>query len=142
MDVIAEVKKLSLPTGEYLVVGSGIMHALGMRESEDIDLLVTPRAFDELRARGWEYRVVEIGGRRRGKLSFGIAEAYADLWYGDARQDAGAAIANAEVIDGIPFQPLAEVLKMKRGFDRDKDRKDIESIEKHLAARGDEKSRS
>lgn len=137
MNVIKEVKKLDLPVGKYLVCGSGIMAALGIRECEDIDLLVTPRAFDELRKRGWEYRVVEIGGRQREKLSLGIVEAYTDLWYGDERQDADAQIAGAEVIDGIPFQPLAELLRMKRAMGREKDRLDIARIETYLAGRAE-----
>lgn len=137
MKAVEEVKKLKLPDGEYLVVGSGVMSALGIRESEDIDLLVTPRAFEELRARGWDYRAVEIDGRLRGKLSCGAAEAYTDIWYGDERRDAEALFASATVIQGVPFQSVSELLKMKRAMGRVKDRRDIALIEAHLARRAE-----
>ena len=40
MDVIAEVKKLDLPLGQYVVIGSGIMAQLGLREANDVDIAV------------------------------------------------------------------------------------------------------
>ncbi len=137
MKTVDEVKKLELPHGECLVVGSGVMSALGIRESADIDLLVTPRAFEELRARGWEYRAVEIDGRRRERLSCGAAEAYADIWYGDERRDAAALFASATVIHGVPFQSVPELLKMKRAMGREKDRRDIALLEEHPAHRAE-----
>ena len=135
MNAIDEVKKLDLPAGEYLVCGSGIMSALGIRECSDIDLLVTPSLFEELKRRGWDYHEVEIDGRSRPKLTYGPAEAYTELWYGNERVPGDALIAEAEIIDGVPFQPLHELLKMKRAMNREKDRRDIESIEKYLADR-------
>ncbi|WKZ29406.1 MAG: hypothetical protein QY323_01600 [Patescibacteria group bacterium] len=136
MRSIQEVKKLDLPIGAYVVIGSGIMSALGIRESEDIDLLVTPGLFEDLKKRGWNYGDVVIDGRQREKLAFGRAEAYKDLWYGNERVDAADLIARAEMIEDIPFQPLEELVKMKRAMDREKDRRDIESIMNYLAERG------
>ena len=55
MDVIAEVKKLDLPLGQYVVIGSGIMARLGLREANDVDIAVTPDLYAKLRASGeWE----------------------------------------------------------------------------------------
>ena len=50
MDVIAEVKKLGLPLGQYVVIGSGIMAQLGLREANDVDIAVTPDLYAKLRA--------------------------------------------------------------------------------------------
>ncbi len=52
MDIVAEVRKLNLPPGRYVVVGSGLMHQLGLREAKDVDLAVTPEFFETLRASG------------------------------------------------------------------------------------------
>lgn len=134
MHSIQEVKKLDLPIGAYVVIGSGIMSALGIRESEDIDLLVTERVFEELKKRGWRYREIAIDGRLREKLAFERAEAYKDLWYGDERVDVADLIARSEMIEGVSFQPLDDLLKMKGAMNREKDRRDIESIQKYLAA--------
>ena len=38
----------------------------------------------------------------------------------------------AEIIEGIPFAPLTEVLKWKKAFGRPKDVVDIELIEQYL----------
>ncbi len=137
MKAIDEVKKMNLPLGEYLVCGSGILSARGIRKCEDIDLLVTPRLFEDLKKRGWEERDVTIDGRPRKQLSFGTAEAYTDLWYGLVRVDAADLIRRAEIIAGVPFQPIAELLKMKRAMHREKDRLDVALIERYLAEHGE-----
>jgi len=134
MDIFKEVEKLDLPTDEYMIVGSGILGALKIRDFADIDLLVSPRLFDQLRSRGWEYSKVDIGGITRQKLTFGIAEAFADFWYGDQHPDPKQLIANAETIKGVPFLPLSELLKIKRVLNRPKDQSDITLIEDYQAS--------
>ena len=41
MNIIKIIKDAKLPDGEYIVVGSGIMNALGIRDAEDIDLVIS-----------------------------------------------------------------------------------------------------
>ena len=60
MNVIAEVKKLRLPFGQYVVIGSGIMAQLGLREANDVDIAVTPDLHVKLRID------VDGGGEWRG----------------------------------------------------------------------------
>ena len=42
MNIITKVKKLDLPLGQYVVIGSGIMAQLGLRAANDVDIAVTP----------------------------------------------------------------------------------------------------
>lgn len=50
MAIIDRIKEINLLDGHYVVVGSGVMDALGLREAHDIDLVVSPAYFKELRA--------------------------------------------------------------------------------------------
>ena len=132
MSVFKEVRKLELPPGEYIVLGSGILGALGIREIGDVDLLVSPQLFDELRAKGWAYDEVEIEGRTREHLANGNIEAYRDFWYGGHNPNPAELIANPQVIDGVPFLPLTRLLEIKKVMGREKDIRDVVLIEKYL----------
>jgi hypothetical protein len=52
--VLAELQALKLTSGQYVVVGGAALAIRDIRDTEDIDLVVTPQLFDELAARGWQ----------------------------------------------------------------------------------------
>ena len=52
MDIIERVKKLDLPSGKYVVIGSGILEALGIRPAKDVDISVTMDLYQTLRSTG------------------------------------------------------------------------------------------
>ena len=55
MGIIERVKKLRLPFGQYVVIGSGTLDALGIRRAVDIDIAVLSELHAALRATGeWE----------------------------------------------------------------------------------------
>jgi len=55
MNIIERVKKLNFPFGEYVIIGGGVLDALGIRATNDVDAAVTQKLFKELRATGeWE----------------------------------------------------------------------------------------
>jgi len=137
MDIYKEIDQLDLPTGEYVVLGSGILGALGIRAIADVDLLVTPRLFAQLRERGWEYSTIDFDGQLREKLTYRVAEAFQDFWYDDQKPDPAQLIANAELIKGVPFLPLAALLQIKQVLNRPKDQADITLIEDYLARHND-----
>ncbi|MBU6214564.1 zinc ABC transporter substrate-binding protein [Patescibacteria group bacterium] len=134
MNVSEKVRELNLPDGEYLVFGSGILGALGIREIGDIDLIVSPRVFDELRVAGWTFEKIEIEGRIRERLSRGEVEVYRDFWYGGHHPDPAALIADSQMIDGIPFLPLEKLVEIKRILARPKDFRDIELIAEYQSS--------
>ncbi len=135
MNIFEELKKLGLPEGEYVVIGSGILGALGIREIHDIDLIVTPALFDKLKNDGWVYDEVEIEGRMRKRLKRGVTEAFKDFWYLGQDQDTERMIGEAVFMQGYPFSSLQELLKFKRSLNRPKDQADILLIEKYLAVK-------
>jgi len=54
MNIIERVQPLELPAVDYIVIGSGVLDALGLRPANDIDLVVSEPLFGRLRQRGWE----------------------------------------------------------------------------------------
>ena len=133
MNITTEVKKLDLPLGQYVVIGSGIMAQLGLREANDVDIAVTADLCAKLRASGeWEE------GERYGKIFIkkGAVEINPRLDWESYPTTAEEAIASAIIIDGVPFMNLNELVKFKRGLGRAKDLADIVIIEAYLARRG------
>ena len=132
MNIIAEVKKLDLPLGQYVVIGSGIMAQLGLREANDVDIAVTPNLYAKLRASGeWEEE------ERYGKifLKKDAVEINPRLDWVSYPTTAEEAIASATIIDGVPFINLNELVTFKRALGRGKDLPDIVIIEEYLAGR-------
>jgi hypothetical protein len=100
MNIITKVKKLDLPLGLYVVIGSGIMAQLGLRAANDVDIAVTPDLCATLRASGeWEE------AERYGKifLKKEVVEITPRLDWESYSTTVEAAIASATIIDGVPF---------------------------------------
>ncbi len=132
MNIFEEIKKLNLPEDEFVVLGSGILGALGIREIGDIDLLIKPELFEKLKQRGWKYEVIEIEGKPRDMVSNSFVEAYKDFWWNDKVLSPEDGIAKAEKINGINFIPLRTLLNVKKEMAREKDLRDVVLIEEYL----------
>src|SRR5215216_4531838 len=53
-EIIEKVNGLQLPIDEFVVFGSCPMALAGIRESNDIDMAVTPKLFADLEKQGWK----------------------------------------------------------------------------------------
>ncbi|GAB0174652.1 MAG: hypothetical protein HHAS10_05310 [Candidatus Altimarinota bacterium] len=116
-----EARILDLPLGEYVIFGSGPMVVRGIREGRDIDIIVTHSLFEKLRDKYSKHIHDE-------KLELGKIELSAKcLDYSD--DEILTLISTAELIEGLPFATLDEVIKFKKRLNREKDRVDIELIE-------------
>ena len=118
---------LGFHTGEYALFGSVPLAARGIRESQDIDMLVTHEVYQRLKGEGWKVEVFPNGIEMLRKGCFEVGE---DWNYGTYNPDPSKLIKEADIIDGIPVVKLEEVLQWKKAFGRKKDLKDIELIEK------------
>jgi len=137
LDHIAAVKSLGLPQGSFIVVGGSCLAVRGIRESNDIDIVVTPELFDALKQQGWgiDQDFFKKWGRER--VVRRPFEVIVDMVIEkeNRRITSIEAIAGAELIDDIPFLPLETLLFFKRDTSRPKDLADIELIEKYLEKR-------
>lgn len=136
MNIFEEIKKLNLPPNEFVVLGSGILGALGIREIGDVDLLIQPELFEKLKQDGWKYEVIEIEGRPRDMISLGEVQAFKDFWWEGGAFGPEEGIARAEKINGVLFIPLLTILEVKKAMNREKDKQDVVLIEEYLKNKG------
>ncbi|TAH34836.1 hypothetical protein EYC59_02875 [Candidatus Saccharibacteria bacterium] len=131
-EVITKVKSLGLPAGEYVVFGAAPMAVAGLREAGDIDMLVSPKLWHELRAAGW----VELDkGDKDKPLTHDVFEAHNNWDFSTYSPTLEHLLASADIVDGVPFASLQEVRKWKAAWGRPKDLADVALIDAYLTAK-------
>jgi hypothetical protein len=128
-DIIEKIKVLNFPQDQYVVIGSGIMSALGIRDAGDIDISVLPELHKKLCSDNtWKqderYQKIFL-------TKVGI-EINPELSWEDYPTTTEEAVRTATIIDGVPFLNLEELKKFKKALGREKDFKDIELINDYL----------
>jgi hypothetical protein len=127
--VLAELQALKLTSGQYLVVGGAAPAIRDMRDTEQMDLVVTPQLFDELAARGWQPKARPSG---KPGLKFARAEAYLDINCEAFGQSTAWLLARAErVHDTLPVD-LPTLAHFKAGYGRDKEVRDLRLITAYM----------
>jgi hypothetical protein len=129
-DFIEKVRDLNLPDGQFMVCGSGILEVLGIREADDIDLLLSPELFCELRdKRRW---------LKSKKIDTTIVhpkcnvEAKQSLDFLKENYVLSELLPTAYIHGGIPFANLETLKNAKLQLAREKDFKDIKLIDEYL----------
>ena len=117
-----ELLSLDFPVEKYVIFGSGPLAVWGIRDNEDIDVVVIPDYWDQLAEK------YQSDGDNC--IVIGNVSIYRDLL--PFSDDASKIIENAEMIDGLPFARLEYVIQFKKMMGREKDIKDIELIEAFL----------
>lgn len=128
-DIFEKVKELNLPFGKYVVVGSGILDALKIRPASDIDITVTKDLHEKLKKDSTWRKEKHYGKIFLQKDIFTIIP---QLDWEDYKTTSEEAINSAQIIEGIPFMNLEELLKFKKALNREKDMKDIKLLEEML----------
>jgi hypothetical protein len=123
--LIKQLLAIGLPPEDFVVFGSGPMLARGIKESRDLDVLARGAAWTKASAGGTS----EAAGGGR-KAVIGDIEIFNDWGPGEWHVDE--LIDGADVIEGIRFATLENVLKWKRLVGRPKDREHISLIEAYL----------
>jgi hypothetical protein len=136
MDLFLEIDRLHLPSGQYIVVGSGIMSAKGIRSVNDLDIVVTPTVFEEFKnVEGWDLLPwTKEGVDGKEWLRNGEVELYEQLSQKEGSLSVEELLRDSEIINGIPFITLEKLIEFKRAYGRPKDFEDIRIIEEHLAS--------
>lgn len=127
--IIDRVTSLGVPLDQIVVIGSGLLDALGIRQSTDVDLAVSDTLFETLRASG-RYDVEE---RATGTVLLkDDIEVWRDWWVDYPYE---LLVADAHIIKGVPFASLETIIEHKKQHGRDKDIRDIQLIEEYLRER-------
>lgn len=134
MNHLEKAKELNLNPEKFVLIGGSVMDIHGLRKSDDIDVVVSEQAFQELKERGWEAdaEFKEKWGRER--LKHDVFEVVTTVSWEhmnyllpfEAVRDM------AHKIEGIYVQPLGMLLLGKKDNNRPKDQADCELIEKYL----------
>ncbi len=131
MNISGTLTDLELPTEEYIVVGSGILNALNLRESNDIDLVVSEALFEHLSESGnWKRQThndLDIPIVERGPV-----EAF--LTWDDPQYQPNLASLQQDqrVMDDVPYVSLARLRRWKERTGRPKDISDIALIDEYV----------
>jgi hypothetical protein len=120
MKLLSELENLNLPKDKYAIFGSGPICIRGLREANDIDIIVK----DDL----WDY-LSTIYPVEKESIKTGNIEIFKNWspWFNDVSE----LINTAEIINGFPFVKLDYVIEWKKAMGREKDLKDLELINKH-----------
>lgn len=132
MDIFERIKKFNLPIGQYAVFGSALMDVWGLRKANDLDIIVTPELYQQLKEEGWEERQGNGFSILR-KEDADVTTVQEKATDGDYFPDRLQLIREAIIINGVPFVKVEEVIACKRAYDRPKDLNDIKLLEEYLA---------
>ncbi len=105
------------------------MAVAGLREANDIDMLVSSAVLRSLRAAGW----IQVDkGEKDKPLTHDIFEAHENWDFSTYSPTLAQLLATADVVEGVPFASLAEVRKWKAAWGRPKDLRDVALIDAYL----------
>lgn len=128
------LRKWQLPINQYVIIGSGPLGIRNIKTIGDIDILVSPELWATLVEK---YGIADENGIRKIVFPDGIVEAFGEgsfYSFQQLPQDPALndRIKNAEIMEGLPFDTLENVLYYKRKQGREKDLKDIYLIEQWM----------
>lgn len=129
-NIFDRVRKVGLPAGEYAVFGSALMDVWGLRKSADLNIVVTPKLYNQLKKDGWEEKQHKgFKALLKGDAEVTTAQNQTDDGYD---HDVMRLIKDAVFIDGLPFVKIEEVIACKTAYDRPKDREDLVKIKEYI----------
>lgn len=119
--LIATLKELNFPIGDYYLLSSGCLMLYGMRDKiSDIDLCISEELFNCIKDK---YNLTED---KKNECNFYKVNDYLEIVV-NKKEDL-----KFDIKDGIPVEKLTTILdyKLKRNMDKDQD--DIKNIQKYL----------
>ena len=127
--LLVKLKELNLPKGEFGVFGSGALAVRGIRDSRDLDIIAKRFLWNKLIKK---FPVKKYFSKEY--IDMGEIEIWKD-WM-PLTDNVDALIDDADIIEGIRFVKLKDIINLKKIQNREKDIKDIQLIEQYQK-RGD-----
>jgi hypothetical protein len=124
------MKDLDLASDQYLVFSGGTLAAHEIRETSDVDVVVTQSLFAELKETSEWKHTNRCDGTEF--LDKGDVEIASKLELEDYPVTLAEAKSREDIIDGIPFMNLKDFIQFKQAYGRKKDKKDIKLINNYL----------
>jgi len=124
MNVFERCEELNLPPSEFIVEGSGVLDALGIRESRDLDVVVQQPTFEKLQSRGFIQETKDDDPY--------LANGEIEVWLSFDGKDFDELMHEAVQIRGYNFSSLDLIKKWKQQRGLEKDKRDLILIDKYL----------
>lgn len=134
IDIKSELDKFGLSSDNCVVIGSGILNVLGLRESKDIDIIVSREKYKLLSKND---RFTKSRNHNREVLKHGLIEAMLS-WTVVGKTFAFEDLEkHSTVIDGVRYNKIEFLLKAKNGWIlngeiRQKDVDDVKLMQEYL----------
>jgi len=128
-DSLKQLDKLNLPKEQYVIVGSGALGARDIRESHDLDVLVTEELWQTLRL---TYELTKIKPVENIDIGDVQILGHGSMFRNQDIASVEKIIETADIIFGHKFINLDLLKKFKKREGREKDLNDIKLIDKYL----------
>lgn len=126
MSIIAKAKALNLPLDTFVVIGSGLLDAYGLRQSNDIDIVVSKNDFDNLQ-QSREYTLEHRYGEDV------LLKDDLEIWTGWGKgYDYEKIMSNAVTVQGVYFAHPETIIFFKQQRNSEKDQKDIILLREYI----------
>lgn len=127
------VKELGLPLDQMIIIGSGILDQLGIRQSADIDVATNREALEEIaRSDGWVEKLDK--NQRRYLVKYDGSVEVWDGWEINGRiVEYDELLGYAVEYDGVKFVNLDFLRRWKNWRGREKDIQDVRLIDEWRA---------
>lgn len=130
-ELLNEIQKLEFPNTDFIIVGGGALAIRNLRETSDLDIVVTAELFEKLKNDNkWSYTIRPNG---KPKLYKDFVEVYLDVNTDDFQRNTSQLFEHADIFNQIQFISLQTLMQLKQSYRREKDLHDIELIQTYLA---------
>ncbi|QQS22414.1 SulP family inorganic anion transporter [Candidatus Saccharibacteria bacterium] len=117
--VIERVKALNLPPDSYVVIGGAVLDALHLRNTSDIDLVVSDDTYAKFRdEKRWQQYTQDNGKRILSRDGYNLMH----TWMGKSFKKLSS---DAQMIDGVRCMSVEALVEIKKHLGRRKDMSDI-----------------
>jgi hypothetical protein len=125
------LKSIGLPSDQFVVVGSGSLAYRGIRDVNDLDVIVAEDLWNELIKK---YTVVLENDveRVRFELDVEVLNPKQSMYGNSTVVSLADIFENADIFEDVKFINLEHLKKIKTYLGREKDLRDVEMIDKYL----------
>ena len=126
--VVEMVKSLGLNINDYVVIGGGVLEVLDLRQTVDVDLVVSKSVYGKFKDLGWKEYIQDDGKKILSKRGYKIMMHY-------MRRDLRRLIKYSFIKNGVRFMGINDLIESKERLGRSKDLEDIDLLNKYLKSK-------
>lgn len=115
------IRALALPPESYVVISGAALELLGIRTTNDVDLVVNKQTYNMLRAKHWKEYVLDDGKKVLSRHGYKVML----CWMG---HDLAALKRSAMLVEDIPVMGLDALVDCKKQMGRKKDLDDLKLL--------------